>query len=385
MRLTPYILTLAVLWAGLNPTPAGAAPQEWGTPQVGQLIRSPGTPSVGGRGNSGYGASYDVSRWGNSCQVRQSDGRGLTNVGSAALIVEGGVEFIFSCWHTFRDNPKAPIRVLFPASGQTVEARLIAADPQADAAVLTITSGKHGVNPGHLSNKTPGPGDFLTLIGFGGNPRKGFLARGATGLTRASSLSGSEPTSLYVTGSTSEGDSGGPVIDKDGLYVGCITATDGYRTLFTCGRAGDGCGLFRGLCAPFGGRSRAPPLQTLPPPGIGVPSPSVPRSPPIDYDRIVASVIAKIKAEGGCVGVQGPPGIQGPAGPKGDQGDPGVCDIDIDAIAAAIAATLPKPKDGKDGKNGKDGRPGRDGKDATGNNDGGSPPEPKYYDIVPRQ
>jgi len=167
--------------------------------------------------------------------VRQSDGRGAVNVGSAALIEVDGTEFILTCYHTFREYPTAPIAVLFPASGKTCEARLIASDATADAAVLTITKGTHGVRPGHLATSTAGPGDFVTMMGFGGSPRKGFLARGAIGLTRAANRQGGAATSLYVTGMSSQGDSGGPAINQDGKFVGVITATDGYRTLLTCG------------------------------------------------------------------------------------------------------------------------------------------------------
>lgn len=296
---------------------------------------------------------------GNPAIVRVGDRYGsATSYGSGTIVSRrGGVAYIVTCWHTFRDSGGRG-RALVWAAGRQYDAAMVCVDELWDVALLKIAD--PGIRPLPLSDATPARGQQIWLAGFGGGRYR--HAAGQLAGFAAPDRAGSAFELMTVSTGARQGDSGGPMIGVRGRVVGIISATDGRSTY--------------GCCLP---RLRRILRAVLPPypnrPGILLPKPrqvevmpETPRTPPVapvlppvapvlpavapantamlkrlaDLEREVRTLREQVAA---CAGLEGPVGPSGPAGPRGPPGPPGSEGqrpvIDYQAIAKAVVAELP--------------------------------------------
>lgn len=163
-------------------------------------------------------------------------------------------------------------------------------------------------------------------------------AYGYTGGNRRTERSGVLQGRSVLGATAIEGESGGPVIDRDGVVVGVIkgrTVPEGTMVITTAVEFG----VFLGQCGP---RGCPAPRYYAPPQPVYVPQPPVYRPPTYQPPRAITPIPEPIVRNGrdGAPGPPGPPGPRGPQGLTGSQGWPG-----------------------KDGERGPAGPPGKDGKD----------------------
>jgi len=186
------------------------APGGWGVPQgpsFGPSAPSPATPAP-----SQYFGSNDKALYPFACRI-EAAGRGGS--GSYVETQHERHGIVLTAAHVIGSATSAVCH--FP-NGESFEARPIHKDTQADIAALAIAKPRN-VTPVRLADTPPKESERVTLIGYGGRPRKGFLARGGflkqIGQRRAT-----------IAGASSHGDSGGGVLDARGRLVAVICATD---------------------------------------------------------------------------------------------------------------------------------------------------------------
>lgn len=197
--------------------PFGGVPQQPQQPQYSPQPQQSPAPQSGGESSQWHGVE-DPSLYQFMCRVQAPDGK----AGSGAWVDYDGVRtIVFTAAHVVEGNQSA--KCVF-ATG-TINGRVAACDRGSDCAAIELESRPSGGAPVRLADTYPGSGSKCTLIGFGGSPRKGFLARG--GVLRGLSGEGK----LMIAGGASHGDSGGAVLSSDGRFFAIISATDtDYKT-----------------------------------------------------------------------------------------------------------------------------------------------------------
>jgi len=139
-----------------------------------------------------------------------------TSGGSAVYVdLPGPLGTVISAAHCF-DTRHGTVTCTFP-DGQKVKATVKHLDYRRDIAILTIPR-PQGINPVRMADVLPGKGEIATLIGHGGNPRRGFFAHAAY------VQSGGGET-IQVSSPSSQGDSGGCLLNARGQYLGVICRT----------------------------------------------------------------------------------------------------------------------------------------------------------------
>lgn len=200
------------------------------------------------------------------------------NMGTGTLVdVDGRQGLVVTCAHLFRDGAGS-ITVTFPG-GRSYSARLLRMDAAVDLAALAI--GAPEIQPVELARDYPRRGDPLVSCGYGSDGQLWCNRGQALGYVTTVGSRGRE--TLELSGAARFGDSGGPVLDRDGRMVAVLFGTNG--------RVVDGtfCGRIRlflqGLSPRFRNRQpRMPPAPTGPlvnvpprpagPPVAGGPLPS---------------------------------------------------------------------------------------------------------------
>lgn len=309
-----------------------------------------------------------------ACEVLGQDLNSVARVQAGRSVGSGaylGDRLVLSCAHVFSEIQRtAPISVTFP-SGEQRYGYLVAIDTTWDQALVELTA-EPQATPLCVAWENPAIGETVTAVGY---------AQGRTGLSRRGRVlkymaAGREDKADWfaLEGAATEGCSGGPIFNADGLVIGPLWGTNdeeivGVMTgrtqvflqpwqerleavrLAQCGPEG---------CTPRGRIVVSPPTLRVAPrttaprttaPSTTAPAPMVPLpTPQIDYDRLADLIIAKIKADPAFCGPPGPTGPPGPAGPPGKDGEPGLpgpagpagtSSIDTLALAEAIQAALP--------------------------------------------
>lgn len=281
------------------------------------------------------------------------------SVGSGAYL---GDRLVLSCAHVFDEIQRtAPIAVTFP-SGEQCYGYLVAIDTTWDQALVELTA-EPQATPLCVAWENPAIGETVTAVGY---------AQGRTGMSRRGRVlkymaaSGAAKADWFaLEGAATEGCSGGPIFNSDGMVIGNLWGTNdeeivgvmtGRTQAFLKPYSVRLAQCFSGQCVPQPGgvviqsrpTLRVAPRTTAPrttAPSTTAPAPMVPLpTPEIDYDRLADVVIAKLKLD---PAFRGPPGPAGPAGKDGEPGLPGpagpagTSSIDTIALAEAIQAALP--------------------------------------------
>jgi len=367
---------------------AGSATGQW---DGGGIIGTPPRPPVGrvdSPRTQGLGStSKNLALWPGTCIVRTFD-RSVNNWGKGSGVwmrdTETNACVLVTAWHVMRYSDPNKIVVEFPHSGESFTGKIaFLGSAEFDVATLAL-SGKPSVPPITVSRTYPSTGDNLTMVGFGGMPRRGFQAT-------AGRMVQQSRDSIAITRGSSQGDSGGPVLDNGGHVVGVISRTSSYgdrdgHTIAACWRPGMLAQIFsRSRCAP-----REPPRMPqipqlkpspVPPPLTDPTMPSPLGAPPVqscevDYDKIVEAVLERIQDDPRLKGRDGEKGEPGEKGDPGNAGE-GMTEEQVARLVSTIVTQLKtdesflKSITGSPGEDGQDGEDGDDGEDGEPGATGG--------------
>jgi hypothetical protein len=226
------------------------------------------------------------------------------NLGTGTLIdSRDGKGLVLTCAHLFREGT-GNITVKF-ADGSVHQARLLDRDPTWDLAALEIDAPV--AQPVPIADGYPRQGDAVKSCGYGPNGQYACNSGQVLGYTTAQGTSSFEWFDL--TGAARQGDSGGPVFDRQGRLCGVLWGTDGRTIGATyCGRIrkflqsilgrhhGQPAIAGGGMTPPQGGNSGGGSTDAAPPPLPAVPL--VPVTPQAGNQRCdgIAAVKAQVDA-----------------------------------------------------------------------------------------
>jgi hypothetical protein len=194
---------------------------------------------------------------------------GQRSYGSGTLVHVGvGREMILTCGHLFR-GPQGEATVTF-RDGRRFEAELLAIDQNWDLAALGVAA--RDAAAVKIAVEHPRPGEPLRSCGFGPDGRYWCNPGQALGYARTAATPTHE--TLQLSGFARQGDSGGPVFNREGELVAVIWGTDGRRVMGTyCGRIRQFLDRLLRPCAPRGEWPRLVPVVPVEPVAPGEPVP----------------------------------------------------------------------------------------------------------------
>jgi S1-C subfamily serine protease len=157
-------------------------------------------------------------------------------LGTGTLI---GQEYVLTAKHNI--GGAQSVSVHFPATGERSNATVShAGQPGFDIAVLRLAEPPRRVAPMSVARSVPQAGESVTLVGFGGVPRKGFRALRVS--IKANNWRGNPIGNdkivwgdMESSGASSQGDSGGPVVNSNGELVGVISGSRENISVFVTG------------------------------------------------------------------------------------------------------------------------------------------------------
>lgn len=211
---------------GPNGCPGGVCPtqEEWQAPIQ---PRRPIAKAV----KAAAKVATPVRRYGAVCRIHVDDGNGVTSKGSGVLIYRGGKFIVLTAWHVIKDR-RGAIHVRFGTGPyRWHQANVLTEDAKWDCAALEVSQ-PDGIEPAELADgaeATPKPGDTVETCGFGSDdtlqPTSGqCLGYGAP-------EKGAMITDwLGVSGTSRDGDSGGPMFNPAGKVVGVFWGSNDGNT-----------------------------------------------------------------------------------------------------------------------------------------------------------
>jgi len=275
------------------------------------------------------------------CRVTnyESSGRRQTqqSLGSGTLIAKGdGWGAVISAGHVFSDGSDS-VKCKF-LSGNEYDGVLVASllkSNAVDLAIIELTSCPE--EPvATIAPEAPKVGDKLAFAGFG-SPSQDYRAMGGKLLRYTAGARGAA-NQFYMTGGARQGDSGGPIFNLEGQFVGVLWGTDGAGTI----------GTYNGQIETFAACSdrydfpwnrdnragRRAPDESMPlPPAPEVEMPVTPKAPAVDVSAL-ADIKAKLAEIAGKVGTDSP----GLSGVLGEVQKVGELKNDLGELKDSIAA-----------------------------------------------
>ena len=207
---------------------------------------------------------------------------GNRSCGSGTLVRgDDGEEIILTCGHLFR-GPRGEVTVTF-YDGRRFEAEVLAVDQRWDLAALAIVA--RDAAAVKIAVEHPRPGEPLRSCGYGSDGRYWCNPGQALGYARTAGTSTHE--TLQLSGFARQGDSGGPVLNREGELVAVIWGTDGRSVMGTyCGRIRQFLDHLVRPCVPRPERPGVVPVVPIVPVAPAVPvDPAAPAEPvpgPVD-------------------------------------------------------------------------------------------------------
>jgi S1-C subfamily serine protease len=137
---------------------------------------------------------------------------------------------VLTARHVVVDARKVTVRL---TSGAAMGARVIFTSPW-DCAVLQLDGDADGVEPARLITNEEARfsrGDSFRSCGFGGDETFSVNSGKFLGFKRSSEQLDDSDDWMEITGPSRQGDSGGPIYDKNGKVAGILWGTDGDMTI----------------------------------------------------------------------------------------------------------------------------------------------------------
>jgi hypothetical protein len=227
-------------------------------------------------------------------RIVNTQGAGRT-MGTGTLVdVFESKGLVLTCGHLFRDGAGTVV-VTFPG-GKSHAAVLLKVDAAADLAALVISG--PNVEPVELAGEFPQRGDELLSCGYGSDGTLSCNRGQALGYVTTLGSHGRE--TLELSGAARLGDSGGPVLDRQGRMVAVLFGTNGRVVDATF------CGRIRRFLEGLSPRFRNAQPQMPPAPSVPSPQPVEPSEPPVDDPPPPAAPIVR----------QRPPSVPAPRPPQ---------------------------------------------------------------------
>ncbi len=225
---------------------------------------------------------------------------GAISYGSGTLIdIRDQYGLVITNWHVVRDA-QGPVKVRFPG-GHTSQARALKVDSDWDLAALVIW--RPPVPPVKIAAQAPRPGDELTICGYGSGSY-----RSATG--RCVDYYAPRPNfprhMVELDVEARQGDSGGPIFNRQGELAGVLFGAGQGTTLGSFGGRVD---AFLASLAPDIGHNGDGTLAEVPPPATNDPICCRPVAPP----QAAPSATVKPVAPAEDLGQNSPPGNPSPS------------------------------------------------------------------------
>ncbi|MCH2124937.1 MAG: serine protease [Pirellulaceae bacterium] len=153
-----------------------------------------------------------------------ADEGGSFSKGSGTLVeVRDRHGFVVTNWHVVRDAKKS-VRVFF-ADGFQSAAQVIHTDANWDLAALAIW--RPTVKPVTIASRAPHPGDLLTIAGYG---EDSYQTRSGKCTQYVSPGINMPYEMVEVSVQARQGDSGGPIFNRQGELAGVLFGASGGRT-----------------------------------------------------------------------------------------------------------------------------------------------------------
>lgn len=210
-----------------------------------------GPGSEGGQGTSGGGTGGTATAKAQPATAAESRGvvlidtrlyDGSQAAGTGIVLTAGGR--VLTNYHVVEGS--TTVQVTVASTGRTYTARVVGTDQSADVALLKL-SGAQGLTTATIDRGTPTVGERVTAVGnAGGTGRLSAAVGTITALkqrittTSEGPAAGERLTGLIETSAdVVAGDSGGPLLDRQGEVVGIDTAAssggqiDGYAVPIT--------------------------------------------------------------------------------------------------------------------------------------------------------
>ncbi len=261
-----------------------------------------------------------------------------TNYGSGTMIQhgDGRHDIILTCAHLF-DDGVGTVLVSFGDDATPYRAKLLGIDRRWELAALRLDRTR--ANAVTVAESAPRPGDWTRSCGYGSGRYWCNVGR-VRGYVQPEGTSSSE--TLEISGPARQGDSGGPIFNKQRQLVAVLWGTDGQVTSGTfCGRIRK---FLQRVCGGAGTRQQKPPpaLPSMQPwsPAEKTPKQTPGDSPLLAMQKKLGAQIAALQVEvaamkkeidalklvAGKAGLPGPPGPPGPRGLLGPSGPAGQID-----------------------------------------------------------
>jgi len=157
--------------------------------------------------------------------------------GSGVLVSWGGRIVVLTARHVVAGAEEITVRV---TTGAVLRARVLVTSPW-DCAVLQLEGSTDGIEPSRLVTNEEAQfqrGDELRSCGFGGEEIFSVNRGRFLGFKRSSEEIDGSDDWMAITGQARQGDSGGPVYDRNGRVAGILWGSDDQNNRTICVQAG---------------------------------------------------------------------------------------------------------------------------------------------------
>jgi serine protease Do len=155
--------------------------------------------------------------------TRNAPGNRVEDLRSGTAFFVSADGFLVTSAHVVAGCPGI---TLWPANGPERTGRVVAIDAALDMALLSATGGVLLYEAGSRPNHARYPGETLSTIGFGSLPSQPRQPKVTNGRLVGSVFDAAGNPILLIRARLPEGNSGGPVIDANGVLLGMVTGRD---------------------------------------------------------------------------------------------------------------------------------------------------------------
>lgn len=156
--------------------------------------------------------------------------RGGKNFGSGVLIKHQGRIAVLTVFHVVKGVTRLIVKT---CDGAVLPAKLLFSDPKADVAILSVNPpADRAYTTATLATVAPDVGEMVQAVGYGMHGQMGIIEGNVTQYVRFEGMEKGSRDVLEMTGTAAEdGDSGGPIFNKQHEVVALITGITDENTV----------------------------------------------------------------------------------------------------------------------------------------------------------